>query len=443
MSLSVIIVDDEPMVIESIRWGIDWEMYDTVVCATFTDSLQALHYMKENHVDIVITDINMPPFNGLVLCSRVLEIKKQVQLIIISGYADFSYAQKSIHYGAVGYCLKPIDYDELTLCIKKAVKNLTPQIPVVKPEFIEALYENNYSLLSQYLSLEGLNGSLYCAISIGKKPLLKCFWQSIGLNEYLYLSNHPLISMITKEMLQGDCVWGIGIYEQAIGISSLQETVYQLLYNAYQFFFKPGEKIFDTQVRYDAELLKKAKSLFACPEELENLLKQKKVNHIRFAADLYNAALQYEKEERYLYSYNQVIYLFTDYQELVQKIINLLRKGCSKGMDYESGNKKFLELIKYINENYAQDISAQSLADQLSLNPCYISQLFKKETGTNVVKYVTNLRIKHAQELLITTDLTVNEISEACGFQDYFYFIKIFKRITGKAPTAFRSGLLV
>ena len=57
------------------------------------------------------------------------------------------------------------------------------------------------------------------------------------------------------------------------------------------------------------------------------------------------------------------------------------------------------------------------------------------------MKYVTNLRIKHAQELLVTTDLSIIAISEACGFQDYFYFIKIFKRLIEKAPTAFQSGL--
>ena len=60
MPVSVVIVDDEPMVIESIRWGVDFEALHAEVCAAFTDSREALEYIRENPVDIVITDIHMP-----------------------------------------------------------------------------------------------------------------------------------------------------------------------------------------------------------------------------------------------------------------------------------------------------------------------------------------------------------------------------------------------
>ena len=76
----------------------------------------------------------------------------------------------------------------------------------------------------------------------------------------------------------------------------------------------------------------------------------------------------------------------------------------------------------------------------MSLNACYIGQLLKKETGTTLPQYLNELRINHAKELLLTTNMGINEIGEACGYQDYFYFIKKFKKSTGKTPTAFRQA---
>ena len=186
--------------------------------------------------------------------------------------------------------------------------------------------------------------------------------------------------------------------------------------------------------------MQKARAFLACPEELERLLLDGAgMNHIRMAADLYNLALQYMDEESCLYSYNQIVYRFKNFKGLAAYIVKELRGENEPETEYESGNRKFLELIKFVNANYSQDISAQSLAEKLNLNPCYISQLFKKETGTTFVKYLTELRISRAKELMLKTDMSVNEIGEACGFHDYFYFIKIFKKFTGKAPTVFRQ----
>ena len=118
----IVLVDDEPGVLESIQTGIDWEKLGTRICGVFTDGKKALDYIEENPVDIVITDITMPSFNGLELCSRVQALRPEVKFIIISGYADFAYAQKSIRFGALGYCLKPVDYEELQGYIRKAVQ---------------------------------------------------------------------------------------------------------------------------------------------------------------------------------------------------------------------------------------------------------------------------------------------------------------------------------
>ena len=79
-------------------------------------------------------------------------------------------------------------------------------------------------------------------------------------------------------------------------------------------------------------------------------------------------------------------------------------------------------------------MSLKKIAEQFHLNPSYISQLIRSETGLTYTQYLTELRITKAKELLRTSSLTLAEISEAVGFNDYFYFIKKFKKEVGVTP---------
>ena len=104
-----------------------------------------------------------------------------------------------------------------------------------------------------------------------------------------------------------------------------------------------------------------------------------------------------------------------------------------------AGTGSFLKILSYLNEHYASDISLKKISEEFHLNSSYISQLIKSETGLTYTQYVTELRINKAKELLKTTKMSLNEVSEAVGFNDYFYFIKKFKREVGITPGKYSS----
>lgn len=87
-----------------------------------------------------------------------------------------------------------------------------------------------------------------------------------------------------------------------------------------------------------------------------------------------------------------------------------------------------------IPDSNIQEINLKTISQEFHLNSSYISQLIKNETGLTYTQYITELRMNKAKELLKTTRLSLNEISEAVGFHDYFYFIKKFKREVGITP---------
>lgn len=102
-------------------------------------------------------------------------------------------------------------------------------------------------------------------------------------------------------------------------------------------------------------------------------------------------------------------------------------------------NKMVKCMLDFTNTHYSQDISIQNLADLCSINPNYASQLFSQEAGETFSSYLTKLRIEKSIYLLSHTELAVSSISEQVGYRDYFYFAKVFKKMTGITPTAYRN----
>jgi AraC-like DNA-binding protein len=97
------------------------------------------------------------------------------------------------------------------------------------------------------------------------------------------------------------------------------------------------------------------------------------------------------------------------------------------------------DLIHYMNTHYGEDINLEKLAALAGLKKSKISYLFKKYTNKRPIDYLIHYRIKKALELLETTDLLICEVAERVGYQDPFYFSRLFKRHTGIAPTALRQ----
>ncbi|MCS7462410.1 response regulator [Paenibacillus doosanensis] len=108
----------------------------------------------------------------------------------------------------------------------------------------------------------------------------------------------------------------------------------------------------------------------------------------------------------------------------------------------ETGHKEVDKLIRFMKNNYDRMISLKTLAQEVSMDEKYISALFKKKTGTNVIHYLHQIRVGEAKRRLEQTSLQVSEIGAQVGYENDNYFIKIFKRFTGLTPSAYRARFL-
>lgn len=97
------------------------------------------------------------------------------------------------------------------------------------------------------------------------------------------------------------------------------------------------------------------------------------------------------------------------------------------------------QVKKRITENITSEITREELAKSVYMSPDYLSKLFKKEAGVSLSDYIIKKRILLAKQLLIFSDLSVEEITERFHFSSASYFIKVFKRRTGITPQQYRA----
>ena len=99
-------------------------------------------------------------------------------------------------------------------------------------------------------------------------------------------------------------------------------------------------------------------------------------------------------------------------------------------------------ITKYMQEHLSEDVSLHILSEEFHLNSQYISQLFKNEIGVNFLTYLTNIRMEHAKKLLLSTSLSIAEVSEQSGYGDYRVFTKVFKKSEGITQSQYRRDFL-
>ncbi|WNS42924.1 response regulator [Paenibacillus sp. MMS20-IR301] len=122
-----------------------------------------------------------------------------------------------------------------------------------------------------------------------------------------------------------------------------------------------------------------------------------------------------------------------------QSQLKSLLQRLSSGTGQAQGSRLVLEIREYLNQNYAQDMTLQHIAERFFISRENVSRKFKQITGENLSDYLTNLRVEKAKMLLQNTNLRLSQISELVGYEDEKYFSRVFKKSTGVTPREYRK----
>ena len=118
-----------------------------------------------------------------------------------------------------------------------------------------------------------------------------------------------------------------------------------------------------------------------------------------------------------------------------------LRAAWARVEESRGGSTLAGAVRRLVEEEYASDIGLDGTARRFNVSKNYLCLLFRRETGTNFVNYLNQIRIARAKELLVGTSLSVKEVAARVGYKNPNYFSRMFKRLEGKTVTEFKDGI--
>jgi len=376
---NLLLVDDEKPIREKLINDTDWKGNNYQVFAA-ADGAEALEIIKNRGIDILVTDIQMPKLSGMNLIEKARENSSLLKVIVISGFAEFEYAQKSIRYGVNEYLLKPFRSEKLLEVVNKARDEL------IKEKNNEQRLALLRAEMSSYINENKLNSSYNWLIDDQFFQHQSLIMDRIDLNAVLKRgSRDDILKTVNK------------IIDELESVDLNREKLYVVLNNLILESFKIIKDL-DYRVEDLLEIINKEKIEKINSEnlkEIEIILKE-------FLLRLHD-----------LISFNP--------DDKNQQIIN--------------------EMKEYIAANYQDGITLSEMARKFNLSSGHLSNLFHEETGESFSDYLNMIRLNKAKELLKTTDDKIYQIADQLGFNDAYYFSSWFKKLVGASPTTYRDNI--
>lgn len=156
----IVLADDEALIREGVSENVPWERLGYEFAGSFENGLETLEYIRENPVDVVITDICMPYMDGIKLAEALYSESPDTKVIILSGYDEFDYAKKAIRFHVYEYLLKPITASELSEVLTRLRQHLDEEEARRRQiNKLQATWRKGQSLLYSDVLLHLITGS--------------------------------------------------------------------------------------------------------------------------------------------------------------------------------------------------------------------------------------------------------------------------------------------
>lgn len=414
----VLIVDDEPLILEGLKHIIDWEGHGLEIVGEACYGTEAIEILNKTKVHILITDIKMPFMNGLELIRHIREKELNIKCIILSGYDDFEYVKEAAKLGIENYILKPVSEDELLSTLVTTLAKIESELH----KQIE-IRENNQILRENILYRWVTN-------NISSEELVKrADFLGISLKSDSYLA--IVVSKLLRSVDGSSCpIADDHLLKYAVG-NIISQTLTEEGLPFALFHDLEGDIVLllaGQAAREDRSVLMEA--LKKCSENMRKFLK--------ITAFMTAGSLETDVKSVH-HSYTRAKRLQDD--NLIPPSIGIIFWDEIEGsMEENKGGSIIKKVLGYIRNQYAADINLKTIAYEFDINPGYLGQLFKKETGDTFPNYLNKFRVEKAKELLANTSLKASEVSERIGYANNSnYFYTVFKKITGMSPSEFKG----
>ncbi len=495
--LRICLVEDEEYALKSLQQKIIDLDGPYEVVGTAYNGLDALDVIAKTYPDVVITDIRMPDMDGIALLEYIDSHHKNIITVIISGYQDFEYAKKAIRFGAEDYLLKPVVSHELRDCLLKlgnkvnALRNskhiddvLSEGTPIQwedteyfliylifgnalsNPESI--IHPNGFYIPSQdieqkFQSMVASLGPVLCFIGVcsNEKVIIiqkgnmtesilshKLHLMAADLEhvyKYSVTVSYKTIEKTNRIDAQINLIRKIAAQSVLPGINSI---VSEMLKSEYV-----TQNINDC-IAYIALCIRHAKhnalnakiqTLFdewqkqrypLCAVQNDLIYITNSIKHSLSITDNFEFTVKYYIEN--------IISVSGTYADLANQYYHLIVELFGLSSDSSGQILSSAQLVnkieQYFRSNLSSNLTLSMLCSEMNYSKVYLCRVFKTQKNMTPIDYFIQLKIERARTIIQECpSMSIRDIANSLGFNDVYYFSKVFKRITGRPPTAVRE----
>ncbi len=525
--MNVLIVDDQPDVVEGIREGIDWSFLEVDQVFLAYNSEAARKVVTSEAVHAILCDIEMPNGSGLELVEWIGAHYPDIKCIFLTAHADFAYAQRALKLGGFDYLVQPAPYDLIESTLQRALLQLHKEkeqqqvlvygnyvnrhekelLDVFLREYLSGQKENAHTLIQylktlsidikpeeksrlviiqiqnrkkhikkldremQYFVVENvfmellgedasrlffctINSEVYAGVFYGSSiweqgkvsEKLRNFVETAG--EKLYLSAACYVSGDTRflelpkelehllELTESNLTGQTGVFQAGVEYFGWGRGYVPLDFERMKSFFLQGQyhMVSDMIRAYFRDLEQKGrvgKKILTYFQQdflqlfFDILSTQSVKAHEAFQREYDVMALRKSTE-----SLSQMYHL----TEFVITFLKELNEESSKDITPVD------RAVAYIRQNIHNNISRTDIAENIYVNPDYLSRLFKKEKNISLTDYIVQEKLKMATAMLRSTNLPVSVIASNIGYTNFSYFTQVFRKSFGMSPSEYRQS---
>ena len=476
--MNVLIIDDQPDVVEGIKQGIDWNFLGIHNVFHAYNSEAAKTVMMQQTVHIALCDIEMPNGSGLELFEWACGNYPDIKFIFLTAHADFAYAQQALKLGGFDYLVQPAPYELVESTLQRALlqlqkeqkqqqvlvygnyvskheKELSEKFDrellyfVMENVFMEMMEDYSHRLLFCDVNEETYVGVFYGTSTWNQSDMCQKLEHFVSLaEEKLHLSAACYVGKETGLIQLSDClkqmmelaesnlVRKVGVFhmeledivtETEYDAPNFEQMKHYFLLGQYQIVGDIVQEYFGRMER-KGSISKKTLAYFQQDflQMFFELLSTRSVKAHEAFQQEYDVMALKKSTESLSQMYHLVDFVITYLKELEEE-----NSRETAPVD---------KAIAYIRKNIHQNISRTDIADNIYMNPDYLSRLFKKEKNISLTDYIVQEKLKMAAAMLKSTNLPISVIASNIGYTNFSYFTQVFRKSYGMSPTEYRQN---
>lgn len=497
----ILLVEDEAFALQALEFKIRELGPEFQVIDTAENGLDGLDKALALQPDIIITDIRMPDMDGLTMLEKLQEQNSKALPVILTGYQEFEYARQAVRLGVHDYLLKPVDPNELRTCLEQCRSQLEQEAAgqnaasflVGNPAFslpgkLESVFCAGYLILSNALS--------------NPDNILHPSAPYIGNSQIEQLLSRHLPSSVAVHSFDGlfsneKVLFFTGIPEDTATLQPVFSSFLQDFGHTYDNFATlfvefgpvsetPGHTILRCRKSAVRSVRLWENSVSVVPSEVPTvldslkepselfglLLMQNQLDSLR--SNVRQLLQRWEKQRlpayvvesnlTFLLAYishfccfngtidssfwiENLLCFSSNWDDLADNFCQVITEVFAPAYPFShspqnSGAQLVDKIDEYMRSHLSVPLTLQSLSEQTGVSKMHLCRIFKKGKNTTPIDYFNNLRIESAKNMLTSfPSMPLREIAENLGFNDTYYFSKVFKRVAGVSPSQFRADL--